>query len=174
MKILLIGILTFVAWSAFSSYYYVCNVKDLCGHEPEIQEVIEPGTAALTAEAIEAPEVKMAAPEGLKIQFDFDSYNFKPGDKLDQYIELAQTYLNANAESQILITGHTDDIGENSYNMRLGKQRADAVSEYLIKHGLASEKIQKESKGESEPVASNDTRSGRAENRRVEMTLKSK
>jgi outer membrane protein OmpA-like peptidoglycan-associated protein len=173
MKILLIGILAFVAWSAFSSYYYVCNIKDLCGHVPEIQEVIEPSDA-LTAEEIETPGEKVTAPEDIKIQFDFDSYNFKTEDKLDSYLELAQIYIKEDAEYQILITGHTDDIGESSYNMRLGKLRANAVSAYLKDHGLASERIVTESKGESEPVASNDTHSGRAENRRVEMTLKLK
>jgi peptidoglycan-associated lipoprotein len=66
------------------------------------------------------------------------------------------------------IEGHTDSTGDEAYNMQLGEQRAMAVRDYLAKaHGIALSRLEVISYGESEPVAENNTREGRAQNRRV-------
>ena len=71
----------------------------------------------------------------------------------------------------VIVAGHTDSIGSVPYNMKLSQRRADAVRDYLIKHGIPAKRIRVEAFGKSKPVASNDTADGRAQNRRVELNL---
>jgi peptidoglycan-associated lipoprotein len=69
------------------------------------------------------------------------------------------------------IQGHTDSSGSSEYNMRLGQERADAVRRYLNEKGVALNRMSTISYGETQPVASNKTRSGRAKNRRVVIVV---
>lgn len=71
----------------------------------------------------------------------------------------------------IRITGHTDNIGSDEANMSLSEGRANAVRDELIKRGVQSKRVEAEGKGETEPIATNDTEQGRALNRRVEFTI---
>jgi len=70
------------------------------------------------------------------------------------------------------ITGHTDNEGRRRTNMRLGQERADFAKAYLIRNGISESKIKTDSKGQKDPIASNDTEEGRAQNRRTVITLK--
>ncbi len=71
----------------------------------------------------------------------------------------------------ITLTGHTDNVGDPARNMTLGQGRADAVKAILLKKGVKPEQITTSSKGQTQPVTTNDTDKGRAENRRVEVRL---
>lgn len=73
--------------------------------------------------------------------------------------------------SYIEIVGHTDDVGDDDYNMALSKQRSTSVRDYLVSKGLDASKIVTTGLGETMPTASNNTPEGRAENRRVEILL---
>ena len=73
--------------------------------------------------------------------------------------------------SFIEIVGHTDDVGDDDYNMALSKQRSESVRDYLVGKGLDASKVVTTGKGESMPIASNNTPEGRAENRRVQVLL---
>jgi len=73
---------------------------------------------------------------------------------------------------KVLLVGHTDSAGDASRNLVLGKQRADFAKKYLISNGILAENIISTSKGEEEPVASNNTPEGKAENRRTVVTIK--
>ena len=73
--------------------------------------------------------------------------------------------------SYIEIVGHTDDVGDDDYNMKLSKQRAASVRDYLISKGHDASKIVTRGMGETTPIASNSTAEGRAENRRVEILM---
>jgi outer membrane protein OmpA-like peptidoglycan-associated protein len=75
------------------------------------------------------------------------------------------------AVSGVLIEGHTDNVGFRRYNERLSRQRSEAVRDYLVKKGIAREKFTLRSQGETKPLASNRTESGRAVNRRVIVLL---
>jgi outer membrane protein OmpA-like peptidoglycan-associated protein len=77
---------------------------------------------------------------------------------------------NANVAS-IRVVGHTDSVGTDAYNQGLSERRASSVVEYLLTQGLAPGKLTSEGKGESEPVADNETDEGRAQNRRVELHI---
>jgi len=97
--------------------------------------------------------------------FDFDKAVVKPAGKqtLDSVIK---NLVNMKLEV-VIVVGHTDSIGSESYNMKLGARRAEAVKAYLISKGIPKDLIYTESKGESQPVADNKTKDGRAKNRRV-------
>lgn len=71
----------------------------------------------------------------------------------------------------VQISGHSDNVGSESFNLKLSGERANAVMAYLIEHGIAAERITAKGYGPSVPVASNDTEEGKALNRRVEFTI---
>lgn len=71
----------------------------------------------------------------------------------------------------IEVAGHTDSIGDAAYNQGLSEQRAHSVARYLIEQGVNRQRVLTVGYGESRPVASNSTDAGRAQNRRVELTL---
>ncbi|MDN4545459.1 MULTISPECIES: OmpA family protein [unclassified Pseudomonas] len=69
----------------------------------------------------------------------------------------------------VKVVGHTDSVGADAYNQALSERRATSVAEYLLSQGVAPNKVTSEGKGESEPIADNETEEGRAKNRRVEL-----
>jgi OOP family OmpA-OmpF porin len=69
----------------------------------------------------------------------------------------------------VVITGHTDNVGSQKANQALSLQRAQAVKNWLVKKGIPSSRLRTVGRGENEPVASNKTKEGRAENRRMEF-----
>jgi OmpA-OmpF porin, OOP family len=77
--------------------------------------------------------------------------------------------LTAHPDARIEVGGHTDNVGSTGYNQRLSLARARAVRAYLIQRGIAAEQLTAVGHGESDPVASNSTEDGRAQNRRVEL-----
>jgi outer membrane protein OmpA-like peptidoglycan-associated protein len=68
-----------------------------------------------------------------------------------------------------MVTGYTDSVGSDAYNLRLSERRANTVREALVAEGIAADRITTKGMGESNPVASNDTAAGRAQNRRVDI-----
>jgi outer membrane protein OmpA-like peptidoglycan-associated protein len=74
-------------------------------------------------------------------------------------------------ERNVLIAGHTDNRGSDSYNQALSRQRAESVSRALQQKGIASSRIILKDYGKNHPVMSNDTAEGRQRNRRVEITI---
>jgi OmpA-OmpF porin, OOP family len=73
---------------------------------------------------------------------------------------------------RITVVGHTDNTGAADYNMALSQRRAESVKNYLVERGIDASLIVTEGRGLNEPVASNETREGRAQNRRVEITIR--
>jgi outer membrane protein OmpA-like peptidoglycan-associated protein len=101
--------------------------------------------------------------------FDFDSDVIKPT-AASNLQELARS-LNKFGDSNILIVGHTDSQGDDAYNMALSQRRANSASAYLQSQGVPASRISTAGRGETEPVASNDTEAGKAQNRRVEVAI---
>jgi len=81
------------------------------------------------------------------------------------------SFLGKHPARNVLVEGHTDNVGSEDYNMGLSQRRADAVKFALISRGVASNQILSKGWGESRPVATNSTASGRQQNRRVEITI---
>jgi outer membrane protein OmpA-like peptidoglycan-associated protein len=75
----------------------------------------------------------------------------------------------ANPSVSVIVTGHTDNVGGQKFNQDLSLKRAQAVRNWLVKKGIASRRMRTVGRGLNEPVASNETDEGRAENRRIEF-----
>ena len=71
----------------------------------------------------------------------------------------------------IEISGHTDNVGSAAYNQNLSEARAKSVVDYLIKHGIAANRLHFKGHGFEQPIATNDTEEGRAKNRRTEFKI---
>ncbi|WP_434580012.1 OmpA family protein [Pseudomonas sp. Z5-35] len=104
-----------------------------------------------------------------KVLFDFDQSDLTAAAR-GQLDGLVAKLSHANVAS-IRVVGHTDSVGTDTYNEGLSERRAGSVVEYLLTQGLAPDKLTSEGKGESEPVADNETDEGRAQNRRVELHI---
>ena len=100
-----------------------------------------------------------------KSLFDFDKSVIKPEGQvaLNQLVAKLRTV----TVEVVIVVGHTDSVGTNTYNLNLGMRRAEAVKRYLTSQGVEAARVYTDSKGESQPVASNNTAQGRSENRRV-------
>ncbi len=157
--------------------------EELCPFEtPAVLEIDKakavadaPVRARPTAAAAPAAPAAAAVPAPTKVTFssdalfDFDKAVLKPEGKknLDGLVAKIK---GVNLDVVIAV-GHTDSMGPDAYNQRLSLARAEAVKAYLVNQGVPADRVRTEGKGESEPVASNDTREGRAKNRRVDVTV---
>lgn len=101
--------------------------------------------------------------------FDFDSAELKPA-MMSALDDVASRLSASPGNEQVLVIGHTDSTGPDGYNQRLSERRAQAAADYLAGKGVTNLSIK--GMGESQPVADNGTREGRAANRRVEIVVK--
>lgn len=131
-----------------------------------------PGTPAGTkvdADGCPLPVAQVASVK-LKVNFGFDSTKVQ-----EQYfsdLEELANFLKRFSDLQVDVEGHTDSTGPEDYNMGLSQRRAQAVVDVLVnQYGIDAARLQPKGYGESQPVASNDTEEGRAQNRRVMATL---
>ena len=101
--------------------------------------------------------------------FDTNSALLKSGAQSE--LERVATILNKYPDSQILIEGHTDSTGDETYNLKLSERRATAVQNDLTSKGVDPSRMQVIGLGESKPVADNTTAEGRQTNRRVSIVI---
>lgn len=141
---------------------------------PRVHVVI-PAPAPVVSAPTTAP--KAAQPQLIKLNFstdtlfDFDKSVLKPEGRqvLDGMIGMINH--DYNEDYVIIAVGHTDWVGTDAYNMKLGMRRAQAVKAYLVSKGIEAKRVYVESKGEKQPIADNKTAQGRAKNRRVEIDV---
>ncbi len=131
----------------------------------------------------QAEEIKNEVPgakvervgEGIVVEFSsavlfgFDQANISSGAQttLNDLVKILNKYPDTDLEIQ----GHTDNSGTENYNKRLSQRRASAVSGFLKNHGISSGRVKTVGFGETSPKYSNDTESGRGQNRRVEFLI---
>ena len=101
------------------------------------------------------------------IQFNFDSYEITPEYKT--YLRGLSMLIKANPNWNIHLSGHTDNVGEDIYNVYLSEQRSISAKKFLVSCGIEEERLTYDFFGESKPVATNQTPEGRYKNRRVEI-----
>ena len=117
----------------------------------------------------EAPKEMTIVLDERSLNFDFDKSNVKP-----QYYDLLKNIKEFVEQNnyEITIVGHTDSIGSNAYNFKLSRRRAENVKAKLLEFGLTEDRIVGiEAMEEEQPIATNETKEGRAQNRRVEFKL---
>jgi peptidoglycan-associated lipoprotein len=107
----------------------------------------------------------------VRINFDFDRSNIRPGDAaaLDRKLAILQ----ANPALRIQITGHCDERGSDEYNLALGNRRALAAKRYLTDRGIAESRITTASMGEERPIATGSNEAAWGQNRRDEFSITS-
>lgn len=103
------------------------------------------------------------------ILFATDSAKLNPSIRAD--LRVLAAHLNKYPDSRVQVIGHTDNQGPASYNLNLSRQRAASVSRVLLNQGVAPYRVTSIGRGEDQPVASNLTPEGRAQNRRVEIII---
>jgi OOP family OmpA-OmpF porin len=134
----------------------VCDGCDECPGTPAGVEVDEVG----------CPKCDLSALEGITFRFDKSDVIPDPNPVLDQVLEI----IRGCGDAKIEVHGHTDWIGPEEYNVKLGMRRAQAVKDYLVsKDGIQAENLFPKSFGESQPIDTNKTKEGRQMNRRVEF-----
>ena len=133
----------------------VVDSKDKCPSTPAGRAVDNYGCSLATEYKLE------------RVNFEFDSAKLTP-DSTASLNEAVQI-LKRHSDLKVEIAGHTDSVGNDDYNMGLSKRRAQSVADYLIANGATAANIFVKGYGETDPVADNGTKEGRAANRRVEL-----
>ncbi len=116
------------------------------------------------------PQPKVIDKITLMIHFDTDKSNIRKSDEAElmRGIDFVKKY----PGSRVRVDGHTDSVGTHKYNQKLSERRAEAVKNYLVQEGAVdASKITSVGHGETRPVASNETKQGKAQNRRVEILI---
>jgi outer membrane protein OmpA-like peptidoglycan-associated protein len=119
-------------------------------------------------------EGEMAAQNSDGMEFAIDGYSFnqtKLSPQQERQLLKSILLLKRNPRLNIICTGHACEIGAKDNNYQLGMQRAETVRTYLEKQGIIRKRISVKSKGNTEPIAPNNTAINRAKNRRVEIKL---
>ncbi|MCV7000223.1 channel-forming protein ArfA/OmpATb [Mycolicibacterium alvei] len=103
------------------------------------------------------------------INFSTDGFVLAPASQ--QLLSQVADKLKSCAGAQVAVTGYTDNTGNDAINVPLSSNRAKAVADYLVSQGLAADHVTSSGAGSAKPIASNDTPEGKAQNRRVEITV---
>lgn len=135
----------------------VVNVRDFCPSTAPQASVDNDGCSS---------EDRIVMSADLEVLFDTDKFNVKP----IYYPEVKKIadFLKANPDTNVVIEGHTDSVGNNAHNLTLSQNRANAIASVLVdKFGINRARVRSVGFGETRPIASNDTDAGREQNRRV-------
>jgi len=136
----------------------VSDCDDKCANSPGGVKVDASG-----CEIVESLTINLEVDE-----FAFDSAKLKP--EMERALdELASRVKASKGDENLKIVGHTDSTGPADYNLKLSVRRAESVAAYLEGQGILADHMTIEGMGEEQPIASNATRDGRAQNRRVEI-----
>ena len=113
--------------------------------------------------------------EGILVTFDsgllFDFNSDVLRDAARANLRELATSFDKYPDTDLMIVGHTDSVGDDAYNQRLSERRASAAAAFLAQQGVPNARIRTAGRGEGEPVASNDSEAGRQANRRVEVAI---
>jgi OOP family OmpA-OmpF porin len=152
-----------------------CQLYD--GISPEVPEVDYERIENIVKKHIpEVVETQVVVKEPMEqkwvlvgVNFDFNKATLK-SESYPILFHAVQVLL-MNPDMRVEIQGHTDNIGSEDYNMKLGEKRAQSVKDYLVARGISADRLTTRSFGESQPIADNKTASGREMNRRVEFKV---
>jgi len=142
--------------------FVMYSLEDLLGDDLETT-----GSGDLIYDAFELKKDKKIVMNNLF--FDYNKWNLlnESHSELDRVVYLLKNF----PIELVEISGHTDSVGKDEYNLELSDKRANSVVQYLTKKGVPNEKLQSKGYGKEQPVASNETDEGRAKNRRVELNI---
>lgn len=149
----------------------VPDSRDKCPDTPKGVKVDAAGCPIVAVVVVETVVVKEETIVVRDVHFEFNSAKLTAADK-DKLNVIAARLKKDAANAQLKVTGYTDSVGSDAYNLKLSKERAQSVVEYLIASGIPRNQFASVTgAGESSPVASNQTPEGRAQNRRTEIQI---
>lgn len=175
-----------ILWIGGSTYWYLCKIKNHCNEtSTEIFEKSSSDSIVANKDFSENKTVNEKTKKKIiedvrkKILNGYIVYNFPENSFKNKNIEASfdefagnlKIYLEEHSSEKIEIIGHTDDVGSESGNIKLGMKRALFIKRKLEKKGIKEDQIVLNSKGKKEPVSSNQTEEGRTKNRRVVIKL---
>jgi outer membrane protein OmpA-like peptidoglycan-associated protein len=140
--------------------YYLCKKP-----KAEVKQVAQAAPPAPAPAAKPDPcKEKVTLPD---VTFDFDKATIKPeGAKV---LGEWESRLEQCSAVHVAINGYTYSVGSDAYNLKLSQRRAESVRDFLVKKGVAAARLTTKGHGKADPVASNETPEGRAQNRRVDL-----
>jgi OOP family OmpA-OmpF porin len=138
----------------------VADFEDMCPGTP-LGTIVDETGCPLKGE-------KILSLTGVNFEFDKAVLTTDAQDELEQAVDLLK---NTDSVIEVRVEGHTDSIGSGAYNKTLSQKRAEAVVAYLVSRGVKSNSLMAVGMGETSPVANNDTKAGRAANRRVDFVV---
>ncbi|MGD8999640.1 MAG: OmpA family protein [Granulosicoccaceae bacterium] len=145
--------------------------KDGTGYcEDEPEKVAEPAPKPAPPPPAPKPVIETVT-LGAHALFDHDKANLRPEGKRELDV-LAARLKSFSSVQRITVVGHTDSVGTEAYNQDLSERRAASVRNYLVQQGIDGSVISTSGMGETSPVATNKTREGRQQNRRVEISIR--
>ncbi len=155
------------------SYYFGAkeNTTPIVKAEPRPAVKPVPAAPVVVEKTPEPPKKQTITVQSKKDVSLFETASSKLSEEGVRRFESIATLLTTYPQSNVDVVGHTDSRGSAKYNLKLSEERAQSVADYLIEQGVKSSRITVKGEGESNPIASNDTVSGRQENRRVEVTI---
>ena len=191
----MLGTISFLVWSAFSTWYYVNYIKDsddrqdtVVGAETGPDEVPvlseeevgnsspEENSSALADVSLTDPEPDVPALSSIDLDRNFifykNSVDLTKPRLLDNFLDSLGPLL-TDRKAAIQIVGHTCDLGKSEYNLLLGQRRADFAMKKFTSLELEDIRITSESAGEDRPLFPNDSEDSRVKNRRVSIKIKS-
>lgn len=115
---------------------------------------------------------KVGCPSSVTLHMNFKSGSSVLPQSSEKDIQILTAFMQDNPAATITIIGHTDSTGKAANNLVLSKARAEALSVRIIENGISDKRIISEGKGLSEPIASNKTKKGRAQNRRINIQIR--
>lgn len=121
--------------------------------------------------AAAADTVDASAFNGRNLYFAFGRSDLTLDGESRAYVSEVIQYLRSHPAYTLVLTGHTDNVGDPTRNRQIGLERAGTVRDYFVAFGLPAARIRTASKGDTQPIASNETDEGRSRNRRVEVSL---
>ena len=168
MRIFITGFFVLVVWSFFSMWLYVDILKPATRKQVVVQQPV-PETQNREADSLAKFYASMPH---LYLYFDFDKAKLEADPETEGKIAELKAWMEKYPASMISVTGHTDFIGTEEYNLKLGLERAEIVKKFLSDKGIPADKMVTTSLGAGQPVEGVVTSYGREKNRRTEVTIK--
>jgi outer membrane protein OmpA-like peptidoglycan-associated protein len=158
-----------VARDAKKGVYRRTPVDSTQKPEREARELLPVGMDTVTVRANPAIKADSLIVLGAELLFETNKSTLR-SDHFEMLNSIVD-YLVLHPERLVKISGHTDNTGSSAHNLMLSKRRADVVAEYLVKNGVAINRVETFGYGSAKPLVGNTTEEGRKQNRRVELLI---
>ncbi|MGA0558364.1 OmpA family protein [Larkinella sp. VNQ87] len=136
-----------------------------------LDEVLVKGKKPTAEEELATKEKFASIFEPMDLYFNTGKIEYIQTAETNAFLRKTKEYLTQHPDQKLVVTGHTDNVGSDALNLMLSKKRAAAVKRQFVAAGIAASQIELQGKGETQPIASNETEAGRKANRRTAIVV---